>query len=306
MARAVGNEGLELGVLPAVGTGAALVEDGADRVEDLQIVALVMPTDIVGFAAPARVEHEVDGLAVVQHVQPVADVRAVAIHRNALFFQALGDDDRDELLEVLFGAVVVRAVGGGHVHAVGVVVGAHDEIRTGLAGRIRGVGRVGRGFGKEAGLAQRAVHLVGGNMVEAAVFIAGLELARAFHPVAARRFDERERAHVVGLHKGAGALDGVVHMALGREVDDSADVVLGEKALDKLLIADIALHEGVVGHAFALSHVGKVARIGKLIEVDDMIFRILLAEVRNEIRSDEPGPASNEYGFHRDVLSHNL
>ena len=107
MARAVGNEGLEFGVLPAVGTGAAFVEDGAHGIQNLQVVAFVMAADIVGFAAPARVEHKVDSLAVVEHVQPVADVRAVAVHRNVLFFQALGDDDRDELLEMLFGAVVV-------------------------------------------------------------------------------------------------------------------------------------------------------------------------------------------------------
>jgi len=306
VARTVRNEGLEFGVLLAIGTGAALVEDGTHGVQNLEVVALVVAADVVGLAGAARVEYEVDGLAVVENIEPVADVRAVAVHRNALFFQALGDDDGDELLKMLLRAVVVGTVRGGHVHAVGMVVGAYDEVRAGLAGRVRRVGSVGRGFGKEAGLAQRAVHLVSGDVVEAAVLIAGLELARAFHPVAARRLDERERAHVVGLHEGAGALDGVVHMTFGGKVDDAANVILGEQAIDKLLIADIALHEGVVGHAFALSHVGKVARIGKLIEVDDMIFRILLAEVRNEIRSDEPGPASNEYGFHRDVLSHNL
>ena len=298
MARAIGNEGLEFGVLLAVGTGAALIEDGADRVENLQVVALVMAADVVGFSAPARVVHEVDGLAVVEYVEPVADVRAVAVHRNILFFQALGDDDRDELLEMLLRAIVVGAVRGGHVHAVGMVIGTHDEVRTGLAGRVGAVGSVGRGFGKEAGLAQRAVHFVGGDMVEAAVFIAGLELARAVHPVAARRFDKRERTHVVGLHEGAGALDGVVHMALGREVDDAADVVLGEQALDELLVADIALHEGVVGHTFTLGYVGKVAGVGELIEVDDMIFRILFAEVRNKVRAYESGTAGNEYGFH--------
>jgi len=116
--------------------------------------------------------------------------------------------------------------------------------------------------------------------------------------VAARRFDKRERAHVVGLHEGAGALDGVVHMALGREVDDATDVVLSEQALDELLVADIALHEGVVGHTFTLSYVGEVAGVGELIEVDDMIFRILFAEVRNKVRAYESGTAGNEYGFH--------
>ena len=107
MARAVGNEGLEFGVLLAVGAGAALIEDGADLVQDLEIVALVMAADVICLAGAAGVEHEVDGLAVVENIEPVADIRTVAVHRNILFFQALGDDDRDELLEMLFGAVVV-------------------------------------------------------------------------------------------------------------------------------------------------------------------------------------------------------
>ena len=256
MARAIGNEGLEFGVLLAIGTGAALVEDGADRIQNLQVVAFVMATDVVGLARAARVEHEVDGLAVVEHVQPVADVRTVAVHRDAFFFQAFGNDDRDELFEVLLGAVVVGAVGGGHVHAVGVVIGANDEVRTGLAGGVGAVGSVGRGFREEAFVAQRTVHFVGGDVVEAAVFVAGLELAGAFHPVAAGRLNEDERSHVVGLHEGAGALDGVVHMAFGGKVDDAAHVVLAEQALDELFVADIALHKGVVGHTFAFGHVG--------------------------------------------------
>ena len=96
--------------------------------QDLKIVPFVMAANVVGFAAASLVKNEVDGFAVVEHVEPVADVGAVAIHGNGLFREAFADDNGNELFAMLLGSVVVRAVGGGNVHAVGVVVGTHDEV----------------------------------------------------------------------------------------------------------------------------------------------------------------------------------
>ena len=199
---------------------------------------------------------------------------------------------------MLFGAVVVGAVGRGHVHAVGVVIGAHDEIRTRLARGIGGVGRIGRGFGKESGFTQGAVHLIRGNVVEACVLIARLHLARGLHPVAARGFNKGEGAHKVGFHEGAGALDGVVHMAFRRKMNNAPDVVFGEQLLNKRLVADIPLHKGIVGQALAFLQVVGIARIGELVEIDDVIIRVLFAEVRYKVGSDESGSAGDENGGH--------
>ena len=89
MARAVGNEGHEFFVLRAVLARAAFIQNGADRMQDLEIVPLVVAADVVGFAASALMEDEVDGLAVIEDVEPVADIRAVAVDRNGLFREAL-------------------------------------------------------------------------------------------------------------------------------------------------------------------------------------------------------------------------
>ena len=89
VARAVGNKGHEFFVLRAVLARAAFIQNGADRVQDLEIVPLVVAADVVGFAASALMENEIHGLAVIEHIEPVADVRAVAVHRNGLFREAL-------------------------------------------------------------------------------------------------------------------------------------------------------------------------------------------------------------------------
>ena len=199
---------------------------------------------------------------------------------------------------MLFGPVVVGAVGSRHVHAVGVVVGTHDEIRPGLACRIGRIGSIGRGFCKISVLTQGAVHFVGGNMVETSPFIACLHLARSLHPVAARRFNEREGSHEVGFHKGARALDGVVHMTFRRKMDDAPDIVLGKQLFDERFVANVALHEGVIGHGLTFLQIVEIACVGELVEIDYMVIRVLLAEVRHEIRADESGAASDEDGGH--------
>ena len=94
---AVGNEGHEFFILGAVFARTAFIQNGADLVQDLEIVALIVAADIVGFAAPALVEDKVDGLAVVEHVEPVADVGTVAVYGNGLFSKAFADDDGNEL-----------------------------------------------------------------------------------------------------------------------------------------------------------------------------------------------------------------
>ena len=267
--------------------------------QNLKIVPFVVAADVVRFAAAALMENEVYGLAVVEHIEPVAYVGAVAVHGNGLFCKASAYDDGNELFLMLLGTVVVRAVGGCHVHAVGVMVGSDDEVRSCLAGGIGAVGGIGRVFGKVAGSPERSVHFIGGNVVEAGVFIAGLYLARRVHPVSACRFHEREGSHVVGFHEGARTFYGIVHVAFRRKMDNAANVVLREQLFQKSLVAYVAMHERVVGHGLAFPQ--EISRIGELVEIDDLIFRILRAEVRNKVGTDEAGSAGDEYGFHGTV-----
>ena len=97
----------------------------ADALDHVDIAYLVVAPDIVRFAELALLDHGPDGLAVVFHVEPVANVEALAVHGQRLTIARVQDDDRDQLLRELERAVVVRAVGDLDRHLKCAVVGAH-------------------------------------------------------------------------------------------------------------------------------------------------------------------------------------
>lgn len=67
-------------------------------------------------------------------------------------------------------------------------------------------------------------------------------------------------------------------MAFGSKVHNAIYVVLREDAFYKGAIGDITLDEGVIRTRHRLADVGKVARIGELVERDDVIVGILRGE----------------------------
>src|SRR5581483_11061173 len=94
----------------------------------------------------------------------------------------------DEFFGELERAVVVGAVGGDDWQAVGVVVGADEQIAGGLARGVRGIWGVRCGFCKKASRAEAAIDLIGGDMMEAMVQVAG-------RPKGARGFQNIECAN---------------------------------------------------------------------------------------------------------------
>ena len=73
------------------------------------------------YASPgfAFVEDEVERLAVILDEEPVARLPAVAVERERLVLQRVGREERDELLDVLARADVVRGPGDDDRQAVG-------------------------------------------------------------------------------------------------------------------------------------------------------------------------------------------
>ena len=73
-------------------------------------------------------------------VQPVAHIQAVAVEGQLLALESVGDEEGDELLRILVGAVGVRAPGDEDGEAVGAVVGEDLKVAARLG---RGVGAGG-------------------------------------------------------------------------------------------------------------------------------------------------------------------
>ena len=105
------------------------------------------------------------------HIEPVAYVFSFSVNRQLLAGEDIVDDERDELLGEVVGTIIVGAARDGHGHMIGVVIGHNDEVGRGLRRTIRTMWAERCRLGEEAVLAQRAIDLVGGHLMES---LAGL------------------------------------------------------------------------------------------------------------------------------------
>ena len=83
----------------------------AQRVNHLQIALCVMPADVVGFAGNAPGHGQMQRPRVILHIEPVADLRAVAVNRQRLVIERTQDHQRDQLFRELARAVIIGTVG---------------------------------------------------------------------------------------------------------------------------------------------------------------------------------------------------
>ena len=161
-------------------------------------------------------------------IEPVANIAAIAIDGQRLAAECIVNDQRNELLRKLVGAVVVGAVGGERRQPIGVMVGPHQMIGGRLGSRIRAVGRIGRGFGKRGvGRSERTVDFVRGHMQEAKRVPV---LAVQSIPVGTHRFQQIESANNIGLDEFRRAMDRAIHMALGGKIDYCTGPMLQREA----------------------------------------------------------------------------
>ena len=155
-------------------------------------------------------------------------------------------------------------------------------IRSGL-GRVVGRARTVRGLlGEDLVRVEReiAVHLAGRDVVE---------------PRYARRpscLEQRLRPEHVRPEEPRRVDDREAVVRLGREVDDGVDPLLAKRLLGELAVADVSLHEDdpVLDRREALP----VAGVGQQVVGDDVVVRMLLEPVVDEVRADEAGRAGDE------------
>jgi uncharacterized metal-binding protein YceD (DUF177 family) len=76
---------------------------------------------------------------------------------------------------------------------------------------------------------------------------------------------------------------------LGRKVDDRVDVVLQQGAADLIEVADVAPHE-----RDPVRHVRADARVRQQVVRDEVVLRMPLEPVTDEVRADEACRAGDE------------
>jgi len=87
------------------------------------VLPLVLAADVVGLPNSSARHDGPYRSIVVDHVEPVPNVLAIAIDRQGLALQHIEDHEGDELFRKLKGPVVVGTIRDGDRKAVGVAVG---------------------------------------------------------------------------------------------------------------------------------------------------------------------------------------
>ena len=114
-------------------------------------------------------------------------------------------------------------------------------------------------------------------------------------PMLQRGLQQVVGADDVGLDESTRAVDGAVDMGLGGQVQHGGGAELGEDPRHGRGVPDIGPNEMVaraIGHR---GHVGQVAGIAQVIEIDDRRLG-LPDQAAHHRRSDEPGTAGHEDG----------
>ena len=77
-------------------------------------------------------------------------------------------------------------------------------------------------------------------------------------------------------------------------MDDAVDSILRDEGTHALVVVDVRFDEGIVGEACHILEGLQVARIGELIQADDVVLWILIGQKSDDMRADEACAASDE------------
>ena len=260
-----------------------LAHQAQDGAQNGDVVLFAIRTDEVGFANLTLLQDAQHGRGVVGCVNPVTNVQALAVQLRGQAREDVGDLARNELLDVLVGAVVVRAVRDGGLDAEGTNPGAYEQVGACLGGGVRGGGVIGGGFSELSGIVQLEVaeDLVGGDVV-----VAGTVLTD--------RLQQAEGTHQVSVNKGFGVSQRVVVVRLRCVVNNG--VSLADQFVCQLAIRDVADDELETrfGKTFQRR---SICGVGHLIQHGNRVISVI-DEVVNKVRTNKTGTAGNKNVSH--------
>ena len=270
-----------------------LTQLGADQLDDIDVLHLIVAADVVDLALAALTHDQVDGLAVVLDIKPVANVEALAVDGEGLVMESVDDHERDQLLREVIGAVVVGTAADRHGQSVGPVIGQDQQVRGGLGAAVGAAGVDGGLLGEEEVgpvKGQVAVDFVRGDLVVAlyAVFTAGVH--------------HDGGSDDVGLEEDLRVLDGPVHMGFSGEIDDDVRLLLLEELVDSRPVTDVHADKAEVRPVHDRRQGGQVARVGQLVDADDPVLRMPVELIIYKVTADKSGAAGHDNG-HSILLS---
>src|SRR5207253_6925078 len=90
---------------------ASLVENSADRFQDLEVPLFVPTANVISLTGLASMKNGANCLAMVFHIQPIAHVQPITVDRQRLSRARIQNDERNQFLRKLIWPVIVRTVG---------------------------------------------------------------------------------------------------------------------------------------------------------------------------------------------------
>ena len=280
--------------------GTQPVEDGADRGHQIDIATLILATHVVTAAQLPSLQDRQQRIGMVFDIEPVAYLQPLSVNGDWPAFQRVQDHHRDQFFRELVGPVIVGTIADHHRQAKGFVPGADQMIAARLGGGIGAAGGISRIFREHAGFTQRAIDLIGGDMVKPEAFRPPLR-----HPPRARRFKKRCSAQHIGGHKRIRPVNRAVHMAFGGQMHDCVRGKAGNRSIHRRPIPDIRFKEAVKRAVRHAGHVVQTGGIAQYIEVQHLVSRC--NRLPHNSRSYKPGPAGDKdahsYSFHSNGLS---
>ena len=261
-----------------------LVQFLADNLHNLNILLLIVTTDVVDFTNTTLVDNQINGLAVIFHIQPVTDVQAFTVNRERLVSQCISNHQRNQLLREMIRAIVIGATGNGHRQAVGTVVSQNQQVSGSLGAAVRRAS-MDRSLLSEEQVRtiqrQVTINLIGGNLMVTLDAV----LAACVH--------QHTGTDDVGLEEDARIFDGAINMRFCRKVNHDVRMFFFKQFIHSFAVADICLYEAEIRVIHNRGQCGQIACIGQLVQTDDSVIRILLQHVEHKVTTNKTSTAGN-------------
>ena len=87
-------------------------------------------------------------------------------------------------------------------------------------------------------------------------------------------------------------------MTLGSQMDDTINLFILHQFIECIKVADIHLHELIVWCILNILEISQITCIGQFIQIDDMIFWILVHEKAHHMTSNEACTTGNDNVLH--------